>query len=75
MFYLYERLGDSFEGIRQKFKEFIVEKGKEIINIKINQLKELEQSDKNKFFNDSNVNNLKCIMVKSHYFLGPLVHN
>ena len=61
MFYLYERLGDSFEGIRQKFKEFVVEKGKEIINTKVNQLKELEKSDKNKYFNDSNVKNNQFI--------------
>ena len=61
MFYLYERLGDSFEGIRQKFKEFVVEKGKEIINTKVNQLQELEKSDKNKYFNDSNVKNKQFI--------------
>ena len=64
MYSLYERLGDSFDGIRQKFKEFVVEKGKEIINSKINQLKELEQSDKNKYINDSNVKSSKFISNK-----------
>ena len=52
---LYGRLDDNFEGIRQKFREFVVEKGNELIINKKKELEDLSKNDNKKYLHDSNV--------------------
>ena len=55
VFKLYNRLDDNFEGIRQKFKEHVIEKGTELITNKRNVLENLSKIDNKKYLHDSNV--------------------
>ena len=52
---LYLRLDDNFEGIRQKFRDYVVANGIELINNKKVELANLQKIDNKKYLHDSNV--------------------
>lgn len=56
---LYLRLEDNFEGIRQKFRDYVIENGMEIIKNKRAELENLQKTDNKKYVHDSNVVLLK----------------
>ena len=49
------RLEDNFEGIRQKFRDYVIENGMEIVKNKRAELDNLQKNDTKKYVHDSNV--------------------
>lgn len=74
---LYSRLEDNFEGIRQKFRDYVIENGMEIIKNKRAELENLKKNE-NKFNNDTKVEkNLKTSNFKifnKYIKIGPKIH-